>query len=385
MTKKTLLIVNDNLQIGGIQKSLVNLLNSISNEYEVSLLLFNCAGALIQRVPKNVTLIIANKRYQILGMNKDELKRKPIAFIEKCFFEIITRLFTKEVALKILSIGISKIESDIAISYSHLTDYKTFKNGCGEFVLNNVKAKNKVCYIHCDYMNSKTQSKCNDKIYRRFDRIICCSNSVKDAFLLYNICLKDKTYVVRNFPDESILQESHDIDTIFNKEYINILSIGRLSSEKGFLRVIKALKKIKRNDIKYYIIGSGPQKKELVREIELNHLNDKVFLLNEKENPYEYLKKCDYLIVPSYHEAAPIVYDEAAIINKRIISTKTLSTCEMLNTRDIVCDNNDNSICNILSTIEKPNEIYYSKKIEKNYKIFLGNRMLEFNNVMNGF
>ena len=57
MSKKKLLIVNNNMHIGGVQRALVNLLKSIHDRYEVTLLLFHPVGELMQEVPADVKVV----------------------------------------------------------------------------------------------------------------------------------------------------------------------------------------------------------------------------------------------------------------------------------------------------------------------------------------
>lgn len=82
---KKILIVNNNLDMGGIQKSLINLLKEIHNDYNVTLLLFSKSGALLSDVPNDVEIIEPNKCYRMLGLTRAELRRYPLLFIMKFF------------------------------------------------------------------------------------------------------------------------------------------------------------------------------------------------------------------------------------------------------------------------------------------------------------
>ena len=58
-------------------------------------------------------------------------------------------------------------------------------------------------------------------------------------------------------------------------------------------------------------------------------------------------------MIPSYHEAAPMVYAEAHCLGVPILTTKTLSAVEMVENEEIgiVCDNNDISIRDALESV----------------------------------
>ena len=77
---KKILIVNNNLDMGGIQKSLINLLTELNGKYDITLLLFSKSGALLQDLPKNVKVITPNGCYRMLGLTKNELKKYPFLF-----------------------------------------------------------------------------------------------------------------------------------------------------------------------------------------------------------------------------------------------------------------------------------------------------------------
>ena len=51
---KKILFVNSDMKVGGVQKSLLNLLWEISGRYDVTLLLFSPQGAYLKQLPPDV-------------------------------------------------------------------------------------------------------------------------------------------------------------------------------------------------------------------------------------------------------------------------------------------------------------------------------------------
>lgn len=328
---KKILIVNNNLDIGGIQKSLVNLLKEVHEDYDITLLLFSKSGALLNNIPNNVRIITPNKSYRMLGLTKSELRRYPFFFCLKYFLMRYTSIFSRRSAMKLLGLFQKKIEGyDVAISYSHLLHHKCFGNGCGDFVLDKVVCKNKICMIHCDYLHSGCMTEMNNREYSEFDKIACCSDSVRERFICGANISKNKVYTLRNFYDFDIVKLANDKPYVYGDNCINLLSVARLSSEKGIDKAIDALYATGRSDINYYIVGDGPQKKLLQEKIKEYHMEKQIFLLGEQQNPYRYMINADYLLVPSLHEAAPMVFDEAAVLGLKVISTNTTSAKEMI-------------------------------------------------------
>lgn len=130
--------------------------------------------------------------------------------------------------------------------------------------------------------------------------------------------------------------------------------MARLSGEKGIDRAIEALHNSGRRDIRYYVIGDGPKREILKDMVETYHLEEQVFFLGEQQNPYRYMLHADYLLVPSRHEAAPMVFDEASVLGLRIVSTNTTSAAEMVGgDGGIVCENSPEGITEALVSLHK--------------------------------
>lgn len=371
---KKILIVNNNMQIGGIQKSLLNLLNSINKDYDITLLLFSDYGILFKDIPQNIKVIFADKRIQVLGTPWSGIKSNPLLVYYKLCSKIICRIKGKDAALSFLFTHQKKITGyDAIISYSHCTPEKALSICTPEFVLKCTESNNKICFIHCDYIHSDTFSDHNNLIYKRFNKIACCSESVRKNFLQMIPELKDKAFTVRNFYDLNIVDQAKKRPYSYDEKYINLISVARLSEEKGILRAIVAIAKSQRQDIRYYIIGNGPQEKEIKEYIKAHALSGRVFLLGEKRNPYRYMLNADYLIVPSYHEAAPMVFDEANLLKLKVISSETTSAQEMLTSYDMILDfDHDNVFDNICSSKSEKKFVPDLSKVRQAFDVIIG-------------
>ena len=163
-------------------------------------------------------------------------------------------------------------------------------------------------------------------------------------------------YTLRNFYDPQVITLSQDDPREYDPGYINVVTVARLSAEKGIDRAIDALHDSKRTDICYHIIGGGPQKNKLLDKIKSYGMEQQVFLLGEQKNPYRFMANADYLLVPSLHEAAPMVFDEAKVLGLKVITTDTTSAMEMVGTCGIVCENSTEGIKKVLMDLQKETE-----------------------------
>lgn len=360
---KKILIVNNNLDMGGIQKSLVNLVKALYREYEITLLLFSKSGSLLQEIPDGVNIITPSRGYRILGLEKKKLKRYPILFGLKAFLTGYTKLFSRRNAMKLLGVFQRKLGGyDVVISYSHFPHHEYFGNGCADFVLDKTICSNKVCLIHCDYLSFGGNTDTNNRAYMEFDKIACCSDSVREWFLLGSGLPERKVYTMRNFYDLRLTDIRSEGIKLFDESQINVLIIARLSGEKGIPRAIEALSQSKRTDIHYYVIGDGPQREEIIRTISRCQLENQVTMLGELHDPYPYLSQADWLLVPSFHEAAPMVFDEAIMLGTKVITTDTTSAEEMIGSRyGIVCKNSTEGIVLALMQIGKSEKLHTAR------------------------
>ena len=374
---KKLIIVNNNLEIGGIQKALVNLLYTVKNEYDITLLLFKNVGGLINEIPDTIKVIESNSDFQYLAVSQAKCFRVKDK-IKRAIYVIITRTLGFKHAVKILCKKQKKLAEhyDVAISFQQCAKKKSFYGGTAEFVLNCVEADKKICFLHCDYVNSDTVCKHNNNVYGKFNKIACVSDGVRQRFLSVLPQLEEKTVVVRNSNRIEYIRKQAAIQPyIYNNDYINILSVSRLSKEKGIERVLIGLKESNRADIKYYILGDGQLKEYLEKIVSELGEGSQVVFLGQDVNPYRYMAGADYLILPSYHEAAPMVFDEAKILRLPVLTTETTSAYEMIANEGfgIMCENSQQGITKMLSEINKEfsgneNKDFTNKKAHEQFK-----------------
>ena len=151
-----------------------------------------------------------------------------------------------------------------------------------------------------------------------------------------------------------------------------------MSEEKGLeqgVRIISILKAAG-YDIEWHIVGEGPQRTKIECATRENNASDYIVLEGEQKNPYRYIKNADYLFVPSLHEAAPMVFDEAASLGVPIISTNTLSAYELVAERKIGYVGSIEHMTNIVKTaLNTQTEI---KKIMEKYHANNDEAMADF-------
>lgn len=207
---------------------------------------------------------------------------------------------------------------------------------CTEFVLYVVKSNKKITWWHhgsFDYNDRETNI--IQHIYDKFDYIVSVSEGCKKMLLERFHNIEDKLVVIPNIIDSDlIIQKSLDNVNIFENldRFIKIISIGRLSPEKGMINCVYVCKKLVQAGykVKWYLIGDGVEYENILTEIKNNNLEDSIYLLGNISNPYPYLKKADIFVHPSYVESMSITVLEAMTLEVPVVVVKSIGPSEFI-------------------------------------------------------
>ena len=233
-----------------------------------------------------------------------------------------------------------------------------------------------------------------EKEYSMVDKVVCVSRYCRDKARgeAVNPTIKNKILTLYNLNnDKMIINASKDeVDISINSDCINLITVGRLSNEKGFIRLVKILARLRDENFnfKLYIIGDGPERQQIEDTIKNLNMYNYVFLLGKQENPHKYTSKVDLFVCSSYTEGYSTACTEAAILNIPILTTDVPGANEIINDCEcgIVVDNNDDALYSGLKNIlNNPAIIMKWKDILKttSYKFSLENRKVEITNFFN--
>lgn len=364
---KRILIVNNNMHIGGVQKALVSLLWNLPADFEVTLLLFSATGECLKQIPPHVRVIPVRSAYRYLGISGAQT-RGVWDKLRRSFYAALTRLFGRRLAVGLMGLGQKKLKGyDIAISYLHNAGNKLFYGGCNDFVIKHVSAEKKITFLHCDYLLCGANTPQNRKMYEKFDAIAACSGGCGESFLQANPNLREKVLVVPNCHRfDEIRRLAEEAPVKLPQDRVNVVTVARLGKEKGVERALEAIAKLPNKEkLHYYIIGDGVQMPLIRSIIEREGLSQQVTLCGMLENPYGYLRAADLLLIPSYSEAAPLVIGEAGCLETPILSTETSSAREMVEKTGFgwVCENTEEAMTAGLQTLlENPDRLQSVKK-----------------------
>lgn len=365
--KKKILFVMLSLYNGGAEKSLVNLLNELPpDKYDISLYLLRKEGLFLDQVPSYVNIIEPSFVLKCLYGKFDirNIRAYPFYFI-KFFGTLISRIFTSSVAEekyfrwnKFYSHCIPKLEDIFDVVAAYITMETMF------FAADKVpNGKKYYTWVHNDYRNSKYSKECDYPYFKKMDKIVSISDEcvviLKEVFP----DLQDKFVVIPNITSSRIIVNR--ANEFKPKEYrentFNILSIGRLSEQKGFDIAIESAYILYKKGVKFqwYVIGCGNLEQSLRLQIEKRNLSKVFYLIGVRENPYPYIKYCDLLVQPSRWEGKSVVLDEAKILQKPILVTDYTTVHDQIidGKEGIITPINARSIADSISRLMEDNRL----------------------------
>ncbi len=341
--KKRLLFTANTLDIGGIEKALINLLNNIDySKYEVTLVLEKKEGAFLKDLNKNVIL----KELKVSTLKITPI-RKLINFSRKLIFKLKNQN-----------------------KYDFSCCYATYSYSANKLAL--IGSTNSSLYVHSNYKDLYNKEEfCeffNTRNVDKFKHIIFVSNESKDCFEKIYPSLKEKLVVINNLINvDNIIKLSKEKLSL-KKNNKTLLFVGRLDdSSKKLGRAINLVKNISNIDL--WIVGDGPDRYKYEALVTKNDLNDRITFFGRKENPYPYMKECDYIILTSDYEGFPVTYLEALVLNKTIITTIPVSD-DKIDIRDyayIISKNEDKMVKEVKNILDKSkrNKIVSIDNIQK--------------------
>lgn len=334
---KTILFVCYSLKVGGIERALVEQINFLARRGEnVTLLLFTISGQYLCDVDKRVKIIGNLPIFKYLSLTQKEAKEKSFfAFCIRSFFALLVRIVGFPILWKILKPFIPTIGYyDIAISYTLNVSLKSLYCGCPEFVLDKVKSRKKIAWMHADYQRANIACAYNNSLYKSFDEVVNVTECMKRKFDAFKLIREDKSIFIYNrFDSELILQKSKFHEVSYSQDIMNIISVGRLEKEKGTDQLMYVAKRMYDRGVKFrwYFVGTGVLDEWCKEFIDVNKMNGCVKLLGQKSNPYPFIKNANLFVSGSLSETFGLSILEALVLGTPSIAYKFDAINEVLN------------------------------------------------------
>jgi glycosyltransferase involved in cell wall biosynthesis len=321
MQKKVLFVI-ESLGGGGAEKVLTTLLRHLDkSEYNITLCTIINTGNYIDEVKPyvNYTSVISLPHNQ--------------SILDKVWYTIKYKLVYELLPISwVYKLFIPK-DNDIEIAFCEGFTTKLMSKS------SNKKAK-KIAWVHIDlkfnpwsqrlgiYRNIEEET----LTYSKFDSIITVSNTVKQSFKeVYG--QGEKLVTIYNPIDVyDIKQRGKENIDGYNRSILNIVTVGRLTSQKGYDILLQIVTRLKDEGYKFMlrILGEGVEREKLLYYKEQNGLQNYVELIGFKKNPYPYIANSDLFVCSSRSEGYSLVIAESLVLGIPVLSTYCSGPNELL-------------------------------------------------------
>lgn len=243
------------LELGGAEAALIGLLQTLDyDRVDVDLFLYDKRGEFVSDIPERVNLLPQIPAYTMLErpMKETLLAGHPAI--------VLRRFIGRRKAEKVYAASGSKLENYAVFYYAIAESCKSLSkiNPQTEYdlaisfliphnvVLDKVRAKRKVGWIHTDYTKIWTDVPTEERdMWSRLDNIVSISPDVTDTFCRVFPALRSKIVEIENIlSPEFIRSRSKKVPTAdIRKEFgvaddeMALLTIGRFSPQKNSKRL----------------------------------------------------------------------------------------------------------------------------------------------------
>ena len=332
--KQRILFVIHYLELGGAERALLGLLQSLDYErYDVDLFVYSHRGELMDFIPSKVNLLPEIGSYAAIeepvgvALMKGHIgvvaarllaKAKYRAYVRKRHPREISAVFqyVADCVTPLLPSLKKYGEYDVAVSF--LTPHN--------IVRDKVNARRKVAWIHTDYSTIDVEVSRELPVWSSYDRIHAVSETVRTGFLKRFPTLADKTDVFENVVSEELVrqQSSEGLEAALQEmatDGIKLLSVGRFTYAKNYDNVPFICRRLVQNGYKFkwFLIGFGGDEDLIRRNIQKAGMQDVCIILGKKANPYPYMAACDIYVQPSRFEGKAVTVQEAQILGKPVV------------------------------------------------------------------
>ena len=348
-----ILILMHYMELGGAESALLGLLQAHDPlRADIDLFIYSHRGDLMEYIPGNVNLLPEVPIYSLL--------EAPIADVLKMGYSklALARLMARQETFSYSKYNVNHLDDLSGFTFQQSKTVKLLPNISPDIeydlaisfltphyiVLDKVRAKKKIGWIHTDYSNVFINKEMEYLMWSQLDYIASISEEVSKKFCSIFPLLNAKIVLIENILSVDFIRrrseefESSELQPRNNE--VHLLSIGRYSFPKRFDEIGSICRMVIDNlrrqgssiIVKWFVIGYGSQEEEnkMLENIEKENVVDNVIIMGKKSNPYPYIRACDIYVQPSYEESFGRTIKEAMILNKPVVSTNTVGASEQI-------------------------------------------------------
>jgi glycosyltransferase involved in cell wall biosynthesis len=304
---KRIAFFQSDLGVGGIQKSIVNLLRNLDySRFAVDLYLSEKTEFWTNDFPGELNIRYLKPISRIWSFLPFDLAKKRVRY-----------------------------DFPTGVEYDLAVDFNSYQCSCAVGALT-VPAKKRVMWIHND-VRVKLQNEWKYRVlwrafkgkFQYYDGFVPVSRALEEPFRAMSGVVDKPFTVIQNYIDvgeihRKMTEACPDLE--LDENCLNLVALGRLCHQKGYdlMLDIFAEASRQRDDLRLYIIGDGPDRAALEEQRERLGLRDKVTFLGNQPNPFRYMARMDAFLSTSRYEGQPLNIMEAMAVGLPLYCAKNL-------------------------------------------------------------
>ena len=365
--KKKLLLVNNFLQGGGVEKLMGDLIRRWHDRYELTVMTQEYDPQYRDALPPDV------RYFAILPPKNEDPQAAYLKQMRNKVIHWTSYIFRTQLLLRL----------ELRRHYDAALAMK--EGWCMEFVSGMTRIPLKLAWVHTDYLSNYCtcavfHSVENERLcMRRFRRVICVSEQIERS--IRQVIGDPGNLLVRYNPirvDEIIAKAQEPVVDVEPEDGPLFVAAGRLNHQKGYDILLEACHMLERDGLTFHVLvigGEEPWSDEhdrLYRRQKQLGLKS-VRFLGGRSNPYKYMKRADWFLSTSVFEGYSLVSQEAAVLDVPMLLTDCSGVREFLGDSEygIVMEISVLGVYeNMKRVIEHPElREHYRKKITERKKI----------------
>ena len=376
--KKKIIFVTEALWLGGIEISLVNVLKNMDyDRYDVTVLALRNYRDLESQIPAQCRLIIADRlteTYRYLRLFKLMEEPQHATKFRRFIWKVLCLL------LKAPEAALWARHIRAIFSGEHFDTAVIYDNRTAETVVRGIPADRYLMFYHQGVMSHAYHDHYG---WKKAEKIIAVSDPIAEKLRAFMPKYAGKVMTISNLIDVAAIREKSraEADVTFDDAKIKLVSCGRLSKEKGMHIALDACAILKErgfDNFAWYIIGGGREMEALKQQLRDLHIEDRVFLLGQKSNPFPYLRQADIFVQTSLFESYGLSLAEAMVLGLPVVSTRTDGAAALTENGKLglLCDIAPASVADaLMSLLESPGKLTAQKQAVANVDFEKQNRI----------
>lgn len=341
MKKPKILITMHYMELGGAESALLGLLQSVDpSRADVDVFIYAHRGELMEFIPKDrVRLLPEKSAYASLESTYGEALRRGQwgmilgRLIARYKGRKYSETLTPEQRANDISIFplVTKCCMPFLPSLKDLGEYDLAISFLQphNIVLEKLKAKRKVAWIHTDYSTVHVNADFELGIWSKYDKIAGISDDAVKSFLKTFSSLSDKTIVIENILSSDFVNRRAEIGGL-PPEYLPykdthtfiLCSVGRICRPKNYDNLPWMAAGLKKRGVKFHWFVVGPGSHDTIDEdCRKLGVDDCVTFVGARSNPYPYIKNCTLYVQPSRYEGKSVTVREAQVLGRPVVIT----------------------------------------------------------------